>query len=97
MVFSVLYGGVDRDHFLSLVCVEVITEEQYQTHQQQLAQMHKQQLAQVLQRAAPRTTAQPERKAAVQVQVTPTRTLTPTPVPLVSHSHTKTQLCVFPT
>ncbi|KAL2081173.1 hypothetical protein ACEWY4_023026 [Coilia grayii] len=40
---------------------EGMTEEQYQTHQQQLAQMHKQQLAQVLQRTAPNTT-QPERK-----------------------------------
>ncbi|XP_012675276.2 enhancer of polycomb homolog 2 [Clupea harengus] len=52
---------------------EVITEEQYQTHQQQLAQMHKQQLAQVLQRAAPRTTAQPERKAAVQTAISSER------------------------
>ncbi|XP_062390394.1 enhancer of polycomb homolog 2 [Sardina pilchardus] len=43
---------------------EAITEEQYQTHQQQLAQMHKQQLAQVLQRTAPApSAAQPERKA----------------------------------
>ncbi|KAG5283794.1 hypothetical protein AALO_G00046230 [Alosa alosa] len=43
---------------------EAITEEQYQTHQQQLAQMHKQQLAQVLQRtAATPYAAQPERKA----------------------------------
>ncbi|XP_063070305.1 enhancer of polycomb homolog 2 [Engraulis encrasicolus] len=44
---------------------EGMTEEQYQTHQQQLAQMHKQQLQQVLQRTQANTTTTtttPERK-----------------------------------